>query len=983
MRSLRSGQQPMEAEPVRFHLVLAGGGHTHALLLRRWLMQPRLRPAHTLITLVSRQSTAIYSGTLPALVAGLIPPEECTIDLRRLCALAGVSLLRAEIVGLDPLARELRLEGRPPLRFDRLSLDVGAVTVGPAASAVGPMAQASDPEAQASGPQVKTTARHGLRLARPADRPQVAAGHAPGTPTTTPENAPTPGPPGGESCGEPSDEWSGGPAGDPHGDRLAGGSGSHRAARPPNGDADADPIRRQTSSRLPPTLQEAQEHSPPCGAPGGPSAGPSGDRLAGGSGQPVKPLEPFLVWLSTLAPGSALRIRGGGAAAVELALALRARGHAPRLLLRGQGLRLGSAAANRLGERLLSEAGIPLERKVPQEAPADLACTGSRAPAWLAAAGLPVQAATGRVLTAASLQVLEQPHLFAAGDCAVLAGAPRPASGVWAVRATPVLATNLQRSLERPQRPLRPWRPQRRALQLLGDGGWSWKGPRAVVFWGPVALGPSRWLWHWKRHLDQRFLEGFAALAVMGPEAMACRGCAAKLAAAPLEGALARLEGMARAQAPSPAVTALKDGGKAGGDGVDGSAAPGSAAVAEPPAPPPPEDAAVLATAADGSLLLQSVDGFPALVADPWLNARLTTLHACGDLWASGAAVESVQALVTLPEAAPALQEELLLQTLAGVRSVLDPLGARLIGGHTLEGRDGAGLALALTVNGRVAPGRHWTKGPLCPGDALLLCGPLGSGVLFAAAAAGAAKPGWIDAALESMQRSQAPLVELLNAHGCRACTDITGFGLLGHLGEMLAARAGVTGGLPGDGSSPREVAGDGVAAAAAGAASFESAGQAAVESGDWNGRNGPRGPADVGRGAPPLTVRLEAGNIPAFIGALELLDQGWASSLAPANARALALLEGPVRLVGEPAAAEPRGTDQSPAPLHPADRAQATRRAALEALLIDPQTCGPLLAALPAERAGAALAALQRAGFLEAALIGTVQGTQKLANRG
>ena len=771
MRGPRSGQAG--AEPLRSHLVLAGGGHTHALLLRRWLMRPGLRPAHSLITLVSRHSTAPYSGTLPALVAGLIAPDDGAIDLRRLCALAGVSFLRAEIVGLDPLARELRLEGRPPLRFDRLSLDVGAVTAGG---------------------------------------------------STEPDAAP----------------------------RL---------------------------------------------------------------GLPVKPLEPFLAWLSTLAPGSELRIRGGGAAAVELALALRARGHAPRLLLRGRGLRLGSGAANRLGERLLAEAGIPLERSVPQAAPADLACTGSRAPAWLAAAGLPVDAATGRVLTTASLQVLEHPHLFAAGDCAVVAGAPRPASGVWAVRATPVLATNLQRSLEQPQRRLRPWRSQRRALQLLGDGGWSPKGPRAVLFWGPVALGPSRWLWRWKRHLDQRFLEGFAALAPMGPEAMACRGCAAKLAAAPLEGALARLEGMARAQAPSPSAPALNQ----GRDGV--------------------EDAAVLATAADGSLLLQSVDGFPALVADPWLNARLTTLHACGDLWASGADLESVQALVTLPEAEPALQEELLLQTLAGVRSVLDPLGARLIGGHTLEGRDGAGLALALTVNGRADPGLHWPKGPLREGDALLLCGPLGSGVLFAAAMAGAARPGWIDAALERMQHSQAPLVALLAAHGCHACTDITGFGLLGHLGEMLAAGT-AAGGRPCPG---------------------------------WA-----RGHTNDRRGAPDLTVQIDARRIPAFAGALQLLNQGWASTLAPANARALALLEGAVRLVDGAFGIPGSGAPEIPGP-ESAAGGGAPSTAAVEALLIDPQTCGPLLAALPADRAGDALAALHRAGYPQAALIGRVLGAPEL----
>jgi selenide,water dikinase len=384
-------------------------------------------------------------------------------------------------------------------------------------------------------------------------------------------------------------------------------------------------------------------------------------------------------------------------------------------------------------------------------------------------------------------------------------------------------------------------------------------------------------------------------------------------------------------------------------------ASSGGESAAAPPAAPPPEDAAVVASAADGSLLLQSVDGFPALLADPWLNARLTTLHACGDLWASGAAVESVQALVTLPEAEPALQEELLLQTLAGVRSVLDPLGARLIGGHTLEGRDGAGLALALTVNGRVDSGRHWRKGPLREGDALLLCGPLGSGVLFAAAMAGAAHPGWIDAALETMQRSQAPLVALLAAHGCRACTDITGFGLLGHLGEMLAAGGVVGGGPPGDGPNT---------------------GNGAVDGNGWSRQNGP---PDDRRDCPRLVVQIEARRIPALTGSLELLNQGWASTLAPANARALALLEGPVRLLGHAATAKPSAGEESSAPPPPTSLGFSRSRAALEALLIDPQTCGPLLAALPTEQAGAALAALHGAGFPEASLIGRVLAAPEL----
>jgi selenide,water dikinase len=388
-------------------------------------------------------------------------------------------------------------------------------------------------------------------------------------------------------------------------------------------------------------------------------------------------------------------------------------------------------------------------------------------------------------------------------------------------------------------------------LQLLGDGGWQAPAPpEAIAVYGPWHWGPSRWLWRWKERIDRRFMDGFRPAAAMAAsQPMACRGCAAKLPAAPLAAALARL---------APAGQA-----------------------------PRPEDAAPLERAASGALLLQSVDGFPALVDDPWLNARLTTLHACSDLWACGARLHSLQVVVTLPAAAAALQEELLLQTLAGVRSVIDPLAAPLLGGHTLEGRDGAGLALTLAVTGAVAPEASWPKGPLRSGQALLLTRAIGSGVLFAAAMAGRAQPQWIDAALAVMQQSQAPLVELLAAHGCQACTDITGFGLLGHLGEMLG---------------------------------------------------------------PDQRVELDPEAIPALPGALALLEQGLASSLAPANAQALALLDpGAGVSLARPASAP------------------------MPQLWIDPQTCGPLLAALPAESAEAALAALRAAGFEQAAVIGRV----------
>ena len=109
------------------NILLAGGGHSHALLLKRWAMWPKRRP-HNSITLVSRSSTVLYSGMVPGLIAGLYERDELTIDLRQLCDRAGVAFVQAEITGLDSEQKCLRLCDRPALRFDLLSLNVGAVS---------------------------------------------------------------------------------------------------------------------------------------------------------------------------------------------------------------------------------------------------------------------------------------------------------------------------------------------------------------------------------------------------------------------------------------------------------------------------------------------------------------------------------------------------------------------------------------------------------------------------------------------------------------------------------------------------------------------------------------------------------------------------------------------------------------------------------------------------------------------------------------
>ena len=108
-------------------LILVGGGHSHALLLRLWTMRPELRPAQS-ITLVSSHGTALYSGMVPALIAGVEKREKASINLRWLAQQAGVSFMQATVEGIDTQQGGLQLLDRPELNFGFLSLNLGAVT---------------------------------------------------------------------------------------------------------------------------------------------------------------------------------------------------------------------------------------------------------------------------------------------------------------------------------------------------------------------------------------------------------------------------------------------------------------------------------------------------------------------------------------------------------------------------------------------------------------------------------------------------------------------------------------------------------------------------------------------------------------------------------------------------------------------------------------------------------------------------------------
>jgi len=111
------------ATPIAHDIVLVGGGHSHALLLRHWAMQP---VPGVRLTLVSRDVLTPYSGMLPGFVAGHYSFNDIHIDLLRLCAWAGVRFIAAEMTGIDLTAQTVQLAGRPAVSYDVLSLDTGS-----------------------------------------------------------------------------------------------------------------------------------------------------------------------------------------------------------------------------------------------------------------------------------------------------------------------------------------------------------------------------------------------------------------------------------------------------------------------------------------------------------------------------------------------------------------------------------------------------------------------------------------------------------------------------------------------------------------------------------------------------------------------------------------------------------------------------------------------------------------------------------------
>ena len=346
------------------------------------------------------------------------------------------------------------------------------------------------------------------------------------------------------------------------------------------------------------------------------------------------------------------------------------------------------------------------------------------------------------------------PAIFAVGDCAHMAANPRPKAGVFAVRQAPVLTHNLRAILSGGD--LQSYTPQGDYLKLISLGK---KSALAEKF-GTALLGSL--LWQWKDRIDRKFMDQFVTLPQMKTPALPrdvalgvvdalgdrpmCGGCGAKVGRGALREVLADL--------PTPSRDDVQS--------ITG------------------DDAAILRTG--GQTQIMTTDHLRSFTADHVTMTQIATVHALGDAWAMGAAPQAATATIILPRMSPELQRRTLAEIMQTAHSVMGDAGAAIVGGHSSLGDE---LTIGFTITGLCDAAPITIVGAKS-GDVLILTKPIGSGVLMAAEMAGQARGADVVAALGLMATGQAKAAQILSdAH---AMTDVTGFGLAGHLSGMCEA---------------------------------------------------------------------------------------------------------------------------------------------------------------------------------------------------
>ncbi len=659
----------MPPTPLTTDLVLLGGGHSHALVLRKWGMNPLPGVRLTLITdLVDTP----YSGMLPSHLAGVYNFDEAHIDLRPLTRFAKARLVMDRAVGLDLAHQRVICANHPPIAFDALSINTG---ITPATLTV-PGAQ----DYAIPAKPVPNLLRHWQGF--------LAEVHT--QPNQTPNIV-----------------------------IVGGGVGGVE-------------LTLTMEARLAQLFESLQ---PPS------SEGPH----LGTESHEVRSTFHLFHRGSELAEG---RNRWTRRRLLQICQERRIQVHLQDAVT---AITLDAATGQKI---VHSESGLVL------------GCdrvfwvTNAAAPDWLRDSGLSLDD-QGFIQVGDTLQTLSHDNIFAAGDVATMVNHPRPKAGVVAVRQGPPLYENLCRFLQ--GHPPKPFRPQQEFLNLI-DVGYG----QTIAARGPLAW-ESALCRRWKDHIDRQFMALFTDFPAMKPPSplpnlptppLPCSGCGSKIGSTVLSQAVrrVRLDFPQLATAPEDLLIGLEA----------------------------PDDAAVMAVP-PGRVMVHTVDYFPASVDDPFVFAQIALKHGLSDLYAMGAQPHSVLAMVQLPYATPQIQEETLYHLLSGIYKGLQPTGTPLVGGHTLEGPQ---LALGFACNGVADPDHLLRKGGMGAGNRLILTQALGTGTLFAAEMQKRAKGRWIEAAIAAMITPNRTAAEIFQQHQATACTDVTGFGLAGHLLEMINASA-------------------------------------------------------------------------------------------------------------------------------------------------------------------------------------------------
>jgi selenide, water dikinase len=191
----------------------------------------------------------------------------------------------------------------------------------------------------------------------------------------------------------------------------------------------------------------------------------------------------------------------------------------------------------------------------------------------------------------------------------------------------------------------------------------------------------------------------------------------------------------------------------------------------------------------DEIALIQTVDFFTPMVDDPYSFGQIAAANALSDVYAMGGIPKTAMNLVAFP--LKHMEMDVLRNIIKGGLNKMTEAGVVLVGGHSVEDNE---LKYGLSVTGVINPDRVLTKRNLQEGDRLVLTKPLGTGIISTAVKGGLASPQSIDTATRMMAALNRGPAEAMSKFPVHACTDVTGFGLLGHLCEMIEdSRLGVT----------------------------------------------------------------------------------------------------------------------------------------------------------------------------------------------